>query len=658
MLETKGFSFSPGTGARFVEATPVPLRFVDGKSLVPDSGVDILAKGAAQAAENLLSGVKIGVAGIESGVKTGVEAFTERLKAKEHNDLLREMYGDRDEIARQKLALSERQLSDREAGIIGGRSGSSKTPVDYSAYGLGDPSNPVALPQNPDEQETTPTLFNPANPYTPATEAAAAKPPSVASATPPTVASTQDAVEAPAENPFQLRNLKLTDFQAVNNPGLDMAQGVDAISQDPSMGSTYSPRTQDLQEAQLRLMGAGYDTQNPTLAQAAAPSENPTLFVPDSSAPALQQAAPPQELPASVPAASTPQHQPTAPARAPIVSPFIKVPIAGPDGQPSGYVYFDKASRKLIPASHVAPVDDASSAKPPEGWQARGMTINGGGKVTRTFLSPEEVQKEQDSHKAADDLHQANLHIKQERLAQTQRDGYSKDVAVKTYTGPNGAQQALAAFVPAFNEANDPHNTSKSSSEMSMLDQLVRAETGGKPTETQIHTIRSNMPLKEKLATLFGKNYSGDFLGKNMYESLAQQIVGNAANKAKIANGTIEGIRQSYVDQGLEPPKQLKPFVVPMTVKDVNDEISKIRNDALPLANQYDALVAKGQSDSSQAKELRKQLEEHQAEAVRLGKMKANAKHFIVNLDDFLDTSKQGWKGVAVEALTPQAPTQ
>jgi hypothetical protein len=349
---------------------------------------------------------------------------------------------------------------------------------------------------------------------------------------------------------------------------------------------------------------------------------------------------------------------PQGPVRQSVNSPFIKVPVAGPDGKASGYVLFDRVSRKLIPASHILPTDDPSSINPPEGWQPRTMTINGEGKATRTFLSPEEVQKEKDQHAAADDLHQANLGIKKEKLAQVQRDGYTKDVSVKTYVGPNGAQQALAAFVPAFNEANDPHNTSKSSSEMSMLDQLVRAETGGKPTETQIHTIRSNMPLKEKIATVFGKNYEGDFLGKNMYESLAQQIVGNAANKAKIANGTIEGIRQSYAEQGLEPPKQLRPFVIPMTVKDVNDELVKLKGETVPLAQQYDELQRSGRGSTDAAKQVRSQLEERQAQAVKLANMKAKAKHFIVNLDEFLDTSNQGWKGVAVEALTPQSPSQ
>jgi hypothetical protein len=611
VIETKGFNFSPGAGARFVESTPVPLRFVDGKTLVPDSGVDFLAKGIAQSAENLLAGVKIGVAGLESGVKTGVNAYTERLKAKEHNDLLREMYGDRDELNRAKLALQERQLSDREAGVIGGRAGSSKTPLDYSGYGLGDG---VSVP--------------------------------VADAQPP-AAPAQD-----AQPPFALQNLRLSDFQAAANPELDAASALTNIadpSLQPQLNKPFLPDTKALQEAQLRLNGAGYDDNAlQSLTQVAAPPEVPP-------APAIADA----QMPA--PSAPAPAATP-APAQAPsasVNSPFIKVPVAGPDGKPSGYVLFDRVSRKLISAGHLVQDGGATAENPaPAGWQPRTMSVNGKGEVTRTFLSPEEVQKEKDQHEAASDLHNANLNIKQERLAQMQRDGYSKDVAVKTYTGPNGAQQALAAFVPAFNEANDPHNTSKSSSEMSMLDQLVRAETGGKPTETQIHTIRSNMPLKEKLVTLFGKNYAGDFLGKDMYNSLAQQIVGNAANKAKIANGTIEGIRQSYIDHGLEPPKQLKPFVVPMTVKDVNDEISKIRSEALPVAQRYDALTASGKADTDEAKQLKTQLEEHQAEAVRLGKMKANAKHFIVNLDDFLDTSKQGWKGVAVEALTPQAPAQ
>jgi hypothetical protein len=67
MVETRGFSFTPRVAGPGVLAAPVPLRFVDGASLVPDIGISEWARGAQQATQNLLSGVQLGVDALTKG---------------------------------------------------------------------------------------------------------------------------------------------------------------------------------------------------------------------------------------------------------------------------------------------------------------------------------------------------------------------------------------------------------------------------------------------------------------------------------------------------------------------------------------------------------------------------------------------------------------
>lgn len=67
MVETRGFSFTPSAARPGATASPVPLSFVDGASLVPDIGISEWARGAQQATSNLLSGVQIGIESLTKG---------------------------------------------------------------------------------------------------------------------------------------------------------------------------------------------------------------------------------------------------------------------------------------------------------------------------------------------------------------------------------------------------------------------------------------------------------------------------------------------------------------------------------------------------------------------------------------------------------------
>lgn len=67
MVETRGFSFTPSAARPGATASPVPLRFVEGTSLVPDIGISEWSRGAQQATQNLLSGVQIGIESLTKG---------------------------------------------------------------------------------------------------------------------------------------------------------------------------------------------------------------------------------------------------------------------------------------------------------------------------------------------------------------------------------------------------------------------------------------------------------------------------------------------------------------------------------------------------------------------------------------------------------------
>ena len=84
MIETKGFTFSPGGRAEMFQTRPTPLSFVSGESLVPNSHPEVVAQGNLAGIEALASVIKVGVEGITNGVKDRVALDLKKQEIAQH----------------------------------------------------------------------------------------------------------------------------------------------------------------------------------------------------------------------------------------------------------------------------------------------------------------------------------------------------------------------------------------------------------------------------------------------------------------------------------------------------------------------------------------------------------------------------------------------
>lgn len=118
-IQTGGFTVARGGGAQFQPATPAPLSFVAGSTLVPgDIGASAIAEGSRQATANLLSGIGVAVEGILGGISTLEERRYKEKQAETEHERALELARERNYLAGLMTPLErERLLGERLRNI-------------------------------------------------------------------------------------------------------------------------------------------------------------------------------------------------------------------------------------------------------------------------------------------------------------------------------------------------------------------------------------------------------------------------------------------------------------------------------------------------------------------------------------------------------------
>lgn len=148
MIETRGFSFTPSAARPGATASPVPLQFVDGASLVPDIGISEWSRGAQQATANLLSGVQIGIDSLTKGALGLAEI--KRAQAEKEEERAYDEEKDLRDFEQAKIIagmradrpLSDLQLAQLEGTGLRNRLLEEKLQDPYAEY-LGQPEEPA-----------------------------------------------------------------------------------------------------------------------------------------------------------------------------------------------------------------------------------------------------------------------------------------------------------------------------------------------------------------------------------------------------------------------------------------------------------------------------------------------------------------------------------
>jgi len=274
------------------------------------------------------------------------------------------------------------------------------------------------------------------------------------------------------------------------------------------------------------------------------------------------------------------------------------------------------------------------------------------GTVTLEWPSPDVVEQ----HAARVDQAKDRQEVAKDRVAQRTQailnqelNGFNSNNDVKVFTSQNGMRQSFPKFMKDY-EAISENPTASGISDIGLMDMYAKAESGSRVSDSQLHAVLQAQTLKQKYETLFNKQFvGGDQLNQAQRDQMAQVLAGDHQAQVDIANQAVHMARNRLIAQGVTDEKFLpQPYIPAVTKSDVNRQISTMRDQAIKLKDQRDALQASGDVDG--AAKLDSQLEEIGSAAKALVEKKKKAKGFVVNMDD-IQGKDQGWGGAAATTL-------
>ena len=242
---------------------------------------------------------------------------------------------------------------------------------------------------------------------------------------------------------------------------------------------------------------------------------------------------------------------------------------------------------------------------------------------------------------AADSRDQKTAELHNRAIRQEQS-AFQNTPAVKILEGQNGPRQALPRFLADYDKVVSGKKGA-GISDMGLIDMFIRAESGGRVTEAQFAEAKKSKSWIETINWRAGtRPTGGDILTQEQRDQMHAVIIENYNMGARLANQAVGAIRDRMIDQGVTNEKQLpQPYVLIETKESVNDEITRLGEEAIGLEAQSKALITQGKT--AEAKIMTDKIKELMTQGQKLRKLKEkNAKKTVYNMNDFLD-KRQGF---------------
>lgn len=223
----------------------------------------------------------------------------------------------------------------------------------------------------------------------------------------------------------------------------------------------------------------------------------------------------------------------------------------------------------------------------------------------------------------------------------------------KNYENPNGMRPQMRAFTAAYQSVHE-HPESSGAADVDLLNSYVRATSGGKVTENEVHLMIKANDYISRLKLIPGRAATGQLLTQNQRDQMMRTMAHMNNMAALAANDVLTEARERMVQGGQKNEIYLpKPYVNNLVLKtDAVAQIKKLGTEIKTLdSRRVAAMKAK---DSEKAKLISERMKEmlHEQESLssRLENEEFTPSPLLGGLE--FEQKKQGYVGGSGGYLT------
>jgi hypothetical protein len=276
-------------------------------------------------------------------------------------------------------------------------------------------------------------------------------------------------------------------------------------------------------------------------------------------------------------------------------------------------------------------------------WRAEGIVPDAKGGYKIEYVNVAEERKK------AEEAHAKRSQSEREHVAKiTLQEGkaVSTHPAFKNFENPNGLRPQTRAFLAAYNSVF-AHPKSAGAADVDLINSYVRATSGGKVTEGEIHALLNAKNIGEKLTQIKDKPTTGGILAQSQRDQMLRTMLEMHNDAATASNEVMMTARDRMIEGGQTNEIHLPhPYVNNlMLISDAKSAISKNDITYKQLKEEKNAAIRSGDAEeiASIEAEMRHIVESTVSLRERLKKERHTSSP-ILGIHDF-HTKRQGYVG-------------
>jgi hypothetical protein len=179
-------------------------------------------------------------------------------------------------------------------------------------------------------------------------------------------------------------------------------------------------------------------------------------------------------------------------------------------------------------------------------WRAEGIVSDGKGgyKIEYTNVAEERKKAEEANAKRsqAEREHVARITLQEGKAV-------SGHPAFKNFESPNGLRPQARVFLAAYNAATD-HPKQAGAADIDMINAYIRATSGGKVTENEVHLLKDAINWSEKFGNRISKPLTGQALSPEQRDQMLRTILEVHNDAASASNEVLMTARDRMIKGG------------------------------------------------------------------------------------------------------------
>jgi len=276
-------------------------------------------------------------------------------------------------------------------------------------------------------------------------------------------------------------------------------------------------------------------------------------------------------------------------------------------------------------------------------WRAEGITpdAKGGYKIDYVNVA--------DERKKAEESHQKLTQAQKEHVARiTLQEGkaISTHPAFKNFESPNGLRPQTRVFLAAYNAA-DKNPKQAGAADIDMINAYIRATSGGKVTENEVHLLRDAVNWAEKFGNRVSRPLTGQALAPEQRDQMLRTMLEMQNDAAHASNEVLDTARERMIEGGQTNDIHLPHrYVDDLVLKsDADRQLADSTITYNKLKEEKNAAARTGNTEDIAMidAEMRRIVESSKALKERIRKERFSG-HKILGLNDF-HTKRQGYVG-------------